>query len=521
MTAVPTEIAGKPPTTVFDAPTRSAIEAISTSKAFGGMKVLVGASFAADAGEVHALVGENGAGKSTLIKILGGRVRPDAGVIRIEDKEVRLSGPEQAHRLGVWTVFQELTLLPAMSVAENLLLTVEPRGRLRLIDRRALVRAAEHILVEYGLYSIDPRSPIENLPLAERQMLESVRAISRNPAILLLDEPTSSLADKEVQWLRTQIQQLCQRGTAIVFTSHRWNEIRDMADRVTIFRNGTDVGTFQQIGEAEAITLMTGKSIGALYPQPVPFRDDDDVVLDVERLTTTGVKEVNFRLGRGEILGLGGLTGHGHRELLLTLFGAQKRTGGMVRINSAPVHFHNPRNAVRRNPPIALVPEERKTEGLLLSKSIRENAGLAVLHRLSRFGILNQTAERDMVARMVSRLRIRAHDVNAPVETLSGGNQQKVLLGRWLLAEPEVLLLHDVTRGVDVATKREIYDLMVEQAALGRSIIFYSSDAEELAHVAHRVLVMREGAIVAELSPPNLDPELIVSASIMSQAQRR
>jgi ribose transport system ATP-binding protein len=513
-----------------DAPDGKAtvVECSGLSKSFGGVRALDDASLSASVGEVHALVGENGAGKSTLIKVLGGRLRPDSGSIRVNGTPVTLAAPPDAHRLGIWTVFQELTLLPWLSVAENLLIRREPRGRTGLIDRRGTERRAAAILAGFGIEHIDPLALIEDLSLAARQIVEIVRAISHDPAVLLLDEPTSSLVEREVVWLFGQIRRLRGRGTCVIFTSHRWNEIRDIADRITVFRGGRHVGTFREIDQSDAVVLMTGRRVEALYPPlpplppplpPLPPLPPPLPALEARAVAGRGVGGVSFTLHTGEVLGVGGLAGHGHRELFLLLFGAQRMTAGTLLAHGQTVRLHSPRDAVRRAVGLALVPEDRKTEGLLLAMSIRDNLTLSILRWITRFGVLRKPRERRLAQDMAARLRVRMPGLNAPVGALSGGNQQKVLIGRWLLAEPQVLLLYDVTRGVDVATKHELYELVMQLAASGHAILLYSSDAEELAHLSHRVLVMREGRLAAEMAAPGITAEAIVAAAVRDTAE--
>ena len=503
-----------------DAPDGKAtvVDCSGLSKSFGGVRALDDAALSASLGEVHALVGENGAGKSTLIKALGGRLRPDAGTIRVNGNPVTLAAPPDAHRLGIWTVFQELTLLPWLSVAENLLIRREPRGRMGLIDRRRTERRAEELLAGFGIAHIDPLALIEDLSLAARQIVEIVRAISHDPEVLLLDEPTSSLVEREVVWLFGQIRRLRGHGTCVIFTSHRWNEIRDIADRITVFRGGRHVGTFREIDQSDAVVLMTGRRVEALYPTlpklPAPLP-----ALEARAVAGRGVGGVSFTLHAGEVLGVGGLAGHGHRELFLLLFGAQRMTAGTLLAHGQTVRLHSPRDAMRRGVGLALVPEDRKTEGLLLAMSIRDNLTLSILRRITRFGVLRKPRERRLAQDMAARLRVRMPGLSAPVGALSGGNQQKVLIGRWLLAEPRVLLLYDVTRGVDVATKHELYELVMQLAASGHAILLYSSDAEELAHLSHRVLVMREGRIAAEMAAPGITAEAIVAAAVRDTAE--
>jgi len=491
--------------------TAPAIEGIKLSRAFGGVQALDNASFSARRGEVHALVGENGAGKSTLIKILGGRLLADTGEVRVDGERVELRSPDAAHGRGVWTVFQELTLFPWMTVAENLLVRREPRGFLHLIDRKRMAAEADSILVELGIRHIDPSKLAEDLSLAQRQIVEIVRVIVQQPGILLLDEPTSSLGEKEVEWLFGLIRDLRAQNKCIIFTSHRWKEITDIADRITIFRNGVELGTFTEIDESKAVTLMTGQQVDAFYPQP-PALQEKRPRLEVKDLSGPGISDISLRLHAGEILGVGGLAGHGHRELFFSLFGAEATTGGEIVVDGDKARINSPRDAAALG--IALVPEDRKTEGLLLPMSVGVNLTLAVLPRISVLGVIRSAREAQLAHQMVDRLKIRTPGLRNPVGQLSGGNQQKVLLARWLLADSHIVLLYDVTRGVDIATKHEIYELMLSLAREGRAVLFYSSDAEELAHLSHRVLVMREGRIAAELKAPGITAEDIVSAAV-------
>jgi ribose transport system ATP-binding protein len=499
--------------------TSPAIEGNDISRSFGGVRALRDASFSAEFGEVHALVGENGAGKSTMIKILSGVLRPDAGTLRVRGSEVEFRSPHVAHALGVATVFQELTLMPWLTVAENLFLGKEPRGPARLIRRRELRPRADEVFARLGIDGIDPDELPVALSLAQRQVIEIARALLDDPAILFLDEPTSALAEREVAWLFELVRGLSERGKCVIFTSHRWGEVANLADRITIFRNGEHVDTRHQLTEEEAVTLMTGRTIDRMYPERAPIADDAPAVLEVRDLRGERVNGVSFALRRGEILGIGGLAGQGQRDLFMTLFGARKTAGGETRINGQPKRIRKPSDAIRLRMGIALVPEDRKTEGLMLPMSVRDNLTLAVLGRVAFNGILNRTTEQAYVRRAVQRLHIRTSRPSVQeVATLSGGNQQKVLIGRWLLAESDILLFYDITRGVDVGTKHDIYELMMELVAEGKSLLFYSSETEEMARLCHRVLVMREGRVAAELTGASTDAEAIVAASLREHA---
>jgi ribose transport system ATP-binding protein len=460
-------------------------------------------------------VGENGAGKSTMIKILSGVLRPDGGTVRVRGENVDFRSPHDARAIGVGTVFQELTLMPWMQVAENLFLWSEPRGPAHLVRRRELGRRAEEVFARLGIQGIDPYDLPAALPLAHRQMIEIARALLREPDILFLDEPTSALAEQEVEWLFGLVRALRERGACVIFTSHRWGEVVDIADRITIFRNGEFVATREELTEREAVTLMTGRTIDRLYPELPPVHDDAPTVLDVRDLQGEQLGGVSFGLRRGEILGIGGLAGQGQRSLFMTLFGARKASGGEIRIDGRPRRIRKPADAIRHRLGIALVPEDRKTEGLMLPMSVRDNLTLAVLGRISHYGVLNPATERAYVRRAVGRLQILTTRPSVQeVRTLSGGNQQKVLIGRWLLAESNVLLLYDITRGVDVGTKHDIYELMMELIGEGKSLVFYSSETEEMARLCHRVLVMREGRVATELGGERADAEAIVAASL-------
>ncbi len=491
------------------------LEALDVSKSFGGVHALQGASFEADRGEVHALVGENGAGKSTLIKILSGLLRPDRGRLRLDGQDVRLDRPAAAQRLGIGTVFQELTLLPHMTVAENLLLRREPRGRFRLIRPGELARQAAQRLKDLGLGDIGVDAVVNDLPLAQRQLVEIAKVVSHTPAILLFDEPTSALAEREVVWLFALIRRLRDQGRTIVFTSHRWNEVRDISNRITIFRNGQGVGTFAaaDIDENRAVELMTGRHVSAIFP-PLPARGPAEPVLAVRGLASGRVRDLDLTLHRGEVLGIGGLQGQGQRDLFLALFGAQRLRAGTMAIDGRPVVIRHPRDAIGRGIGIALVPEDRKAEGLFLPMSVRQNMTLPVLGGLSRLGYVDLRRETQTVGRMIRQLGIRTPGPDQIVGALSGGNQQKVLIGRWLLAEARILLLYDVTRGVDVATKHDIYNLVMTLSGEGRAILYYSSETAEMAHLCHRVLVMREGRIVTELRSPEITADALVRASL-------
>ena len=501
-----------------------AVEATRISRAFGGIQALRDASFAARPGQVHALVGENGAGKSTMIKVLCGVTRPDSGRLRLFGQDVTLAGPADALRRGIATAFQELTLLPYLTVAENLLLRTPPRGRSGLVRRNRLVPEAGATLERFGVTDVDPAAVVTDLSVARRQVVEIVRALSARPRVLFLDEPTAALPDREVDWLFEQVRAARDEGCCVIFTSHRWREIERLADQVTVFRNGTDVATRDALSEAEAVTLMAGRSLDQVYPRiPEPGENASAGVPVGVAVEATDLidppggplRGVSLTLRHGEVLGIGGLAGQGQRELFLTLFGARRTAGGRISVAGRPVRLRRPRDAIRAGIGIALVPEDRKAEGLVLPMSVRDNLTLAVLDRVSIAGFLRRGGERRTVDRVIRQLSIRTdRPAGQQVGTLSGGNQQKVLMGRWLLTRADVLLLYDVTRGVDASTKHDFYRLVADLAGQGRAVLMYSSETEEIAQLCHRVLVMREGRVVAELAGPVHDTERIVAASV-------
>jgi ribose transport system ATP-binding protein len=492
-----------------------AVRATGVDRAFGGVQALRDASFAARPGTIHALAGENGAGKSTLIKVLCGLIKADRGTVEILGTEVsRVVQPAARRRMGVATAFQELSLLPDLTVAENLLLQDPPRGRLGLVRRGRLAPVAAEVLRHYGVDDIDPRATAADLSVAQRQVVELVRVLAGEPRVVILDEPTAALPDRQVEWLAGHMRRLRDEGACVIFTSHRWREIETLADRVTVFRNGTHVATRDRLTEAEAVTLMSGRTFAGAYP-PISAGPTGESALRAAGLSGGRLRGVDLELRRGEILGVGGLAGQGQRDLFLTLFGARRAAAGTITVDGRAVSVRSPKDAIRAGVGIAYVPEDRKAEGLFLPLSIRDNIAAATLSRRATAGFVNRAAERAAVASVVDQLRIGAgRSTSRAVDTLSGGNQQKVVMARWLLTDAKILLLYDVTRGVDAATKHDIYALVGALAAQGRAILYYSSETEEIAHLCHRVLVLREGRVAAELAGPVGDAERIVAASI-------
>lgn len=487
------------------------------SKHYGGVSALKDAHLTVEAGRIHAILGENGAGKSTLIKIMAGVVEPDEGRMVLDQRPISLPSPAAASRAGIACVFQELSLLPDLSVADNIAIRHPPK-RFGLIDRRAQRRLAEEALARAGGESIHPLAPVKDLPLSRRQIVEIAKAIARNPRILILDEATSALTAADVTRIYDVLKRLRAEGLALLYISHRMHEIAELADECTVFRNGRNVGTFAAGAKTddEVVAMMIGREYKHVFPpKPVPVRRDAPPVLEARGLTWSHrLKGVSLAVGAGEVVGLGGLDGQGQRELLLALFGVLRGVAGQVLIDGKPVTVTSPTKAKSGSVGMALIPEDRKTEGLLLPMSVRENLSFASLGRLSRFGIVDRSAETDATESMIRLLAIRASDTEMAVGSLSGGNQQKVLVAKWLMINPRIILLNDPTRGIDVGTKQEIYQLIRGLADKGAAILFYSTDYAELVGCCDRVLVLYDGSVKRVLAGPEINERTLVGSAL-------
>jgi ribose transport system ATP-binding protein len=479
------------------------------SKRFPGVQALSDVCFDLNPGEVHALMGENGAGKSTLIKILCGVQPPDEGEILLDRAPVTITSPVHAHALGISPVHQELHLEPYLSVAENIFLGRQPTNRFGLIDHRRLLKEARHVLGELGV-SIDPQVLVGRLSIAERQVIAIARAVSMRARIMIFDEPTSSLTRRETELLMAMIRRLRDQGIGVIYVSHRMEEIFDLCDRVTVFRDGRYVATrdVATTSMGELVHMIVGRDLES--PAAKVEAAAGAVVLDVRHLSKRGMlRDISFSLRRGEIVGLSGLVGAGRTELARTIFCDMLADEGEVLVDGKPFRGRNPRQAISAG--IGLVPEDRKEQGLVTSLPVMSNISMARLGSLTRLGVLSGGRERRLARDYVERLAIRTPSVEQKAMYLSGGNQQRVVIAKWLATQPKVLIVDEPTRGVDVGAKAEIHNLLRELAANGMAILMISSDMPEILAVSDRVLVMHQGRLAGELSAATATQEAIMN----------
>jgi galactofuranose transport system ATP-binding protein len=479
------------------------LEVTRVSKTFPGVRALDQVSFALQPGQVHALVGENGAGKSTLIKVLTGVYRPDSGELRYAGEAVQFASPMDAQRAGISTIYQEVNLVPLMSVAHNLFLGREPRTAFGLLDERRMRREALQILAGYGV-TADVARPLGTLPLGAQQMVALARAVMVDAKVVIMDEPTSSLEPREVETLFGVIRTLHERGIGIVYVSHRLDELYRICDAVTILRDGKVVHTGQMadLKRIRLVSLMLGREMTegmTAFSGETTGSNDAPPVLKATGLTDRHkLHEVSFEVRPGEVVGLGGLLGAGRSETIKAIGGAYPLDAGEVEVDGIDLGKPTTVKAVKAG--IAVQPEDRKAEGIVAGLSVRENIALAVLPRMSRLGLVSDKRIDEIVEKYMTRLRIKASSPDQLVGDLSGGNQQKVLLARLLATGPKVLLLDEPTRGIDVGAKAEVQSLIDELAAEGLGVVLVSSDAEELIEGADRVVVLRDGVVVGTLT---------------------
>jgi L-arabinose transport system ATP-binding protein len=489
------------------------IEFRSVSKSFGDTQALHEVSFSIARGELLALVGENGAGKSTLLKILSGDQRPDEGSVVVDGEQVDAASPLDARRMGVRVVYQEPELIPTLSVAENLFLD----QRRRIVRWSALQRDARSLLQRLGFDDdVDPGAAVEDLAPAQRQLVEIAKAVHSNARVVAFDEPTSALGAREVQRLFSIIEKLRAEGTAVIYVSHRLEEVLALADSIVVLRDGEVVAARPavDIDERELVRLMVGRPILKVFerPQHRGTVDADISRLQVEGLTTHWLRDVSLDLMRGEVLGVAGLVGSGRSELAKALFGSVAIVSGRVRVDGKPVSLGSPASALAAG--ICYTPEDRKRDGLVEMRSVRENLTLAALSDVSSGRVMRRKREQALAQGLVRDLAIKLPSLDHPVSALSGGNQQKVVLGRMLARRPRVLILDDPTRGIDVGAKAEIYRLIFRLADDGVSVIFMSSETAELIGVCDRIIVMREGRVAGEVARAEATEEVILSLAL-------
>ncbi len=485
------------------------------TKRYGGVTALDFVDFACRLGSIHAILGENGAGKSTLIKIMSGVVAPDEGTLRLDGHLNSFRGPAEANAAGIVCIFQELSLIPDLSVADNICISNPPR-RFGLIDRREQIRRAESLLARIHCEDVNPRSRVRDLPLSRRQMVEIAKALSRDPSVLILDEATSALTAADVDHVLSLLRKLRDEGLSILTISHRMHEIEAVADMCSVFRNGRHIDTFAQGAHNanDIVQMMIGREISAHFPPKRTFVRNTQA-LRVDNLKwENSLNDVSLTVNTGEIVGLGGLDGQGQKELLLGLFGVLRKLHGDVYVNEQLVSIKSPLHAKEAGIDMALIPEDRKTEGLLLPMSIADNLGLASLKQLSQGPFLDQQAFDKAVSEGISRMQIKIGSTKDAVSTLSGGNQQKVVIAKWLITDPKIVLLNDPTRGIDVGTKQEIYRLLRQLAEDGVSVLIYSTDYEELIGCCDRVAVMYDGEIIRELAGDDINEHNIIASSL-------
>jgi rhamnose transport system ATP-binding protein len=480
-------------------------------KSFGGVYALRGVDLALMPGEVHSLVGENGAGKSTLVKILGGVHQPDRGAVAIGGEDVHLHGPRDARARGIALIHQEPALFPDLDVAENVFMGRQPLDRSRGIDWKRMYREVGELMRQLGV-ALDPRAPVEGLSVADQQLVEIAKALSMDARVVVMDEPTAALSSRETEELFRIIRDLRRRDVALLFVSHRLEEVFALSDTVTVLRDGAHVITASaaELDTTALIRHMVGRELGELFPKEAA--EIGAPVLEARGLTREGVfRDVSFSLRRGEILGLAGLVGAGRSEVARAIFGIDALDAGEILRDGEPARIRTPHQAMKAG--LAFVPEDRQHQGLVLEMAIADNATLPFLRRLTRFGLLNRRRERDVAGEFTRRLQVKSASLDQPVRALSGGNQQKVVLAKWLATHPKVLILDEPTRGIDIGTKAEVHRIISGLAAEGMAILLISSELPEVLGMADRILVMHEGRLTGEFARDEADQESIMRAA--------
>jgi ribose transport system ATP-binding protein len=487
------------------------------SKHFPGVQALREVTFEVEPKSIHALIGENGAGKSTLMQIIAGVHQPDAGSVEFSGEIVKFAGPSDAQAKGIAIVYQELNLAPNLSIAENIFLGIEPKRSGVLLDRETLKKETLAVLHRLGLQH-HPDTIVSTLTVAQQQLIEICKSLVRNPRLLILDEPTSSLSETESAILFRVIADLKAHGVTILYISHRLPEVFSLCDTLTVLRDGRHVRTvsIEETTEAEAVRLMVGRELLAFHRHPV--KPNEDTVLRVEHLSKKDqYEDISFELRRGEIVAMAGLIGAGRSEMALGIFGSPPADRGEIFLRGSKVHFRRPKDAVMAG--IAFVPEDRANMGLVLGAEVGANISSAALRRVARGPFVDRPAEHELIKKYVSRLRVRTPSYQQMARLLSGGNQQKVLLAKWLAVQPTVLIVDEPTRGVDIGTKAEIYGLFDELVREGIAILVISSDLPEVLALADRILIMRHGRLTGELSRENASEEKVMHLAALGTSR--
>ncbi len=487
------------------------MELRNISKQFPGVIALDDVSIDFMPGEVHALMGENGAGKSTLIKTLTGVHKPDKGIIKYNGGEYTGFTPRGAKELGIGVIYQELSLVNHLTVAENIFLSDLPRKGL-LLDRPTMVRKTQDVLRKMDI-NINPNASVKDLSIGFQQMVELAKAIVEESKILIMDEPTAPLSNHEVEILFQIVTQLRQAGITIIYISHRIDEIFRIADRVSVLRDGKMITTMNiaDTNKDKLIGLMVGRDVKDIYPareQPA----NDDIIMATKRLTGNGVRDISLKIKRGEIFGLGGLVGSGRTEFAQLLYGAKKVESGEVYLNGKKIEIRSPKHAMKNG--IMMVPEDRKRQGLILDQTVKENVCLAVLKRLSALGVRNNDKETELARKYVDKMRIKISGMEQKAKNLSGGNQQKIVLSKGMATNPDLIIIDEPTRGIDVGAREEIYSLMNELIAEGMTIVMITSDMEELLGMSDRIAVFCEGTVSAILEKPDFTAENVLRKTL-------
>jgi rhamnose transport system ATP-binding protein len=495
-------------------PGQSALELRSIAKSFGSVVALANGTVDIRGGEIHALVGENGAGKSTMVKIIAGIYQPDSGEIFLHGQPTHIRDAAGAKADGISVIYQEPTLFPDLSVAENIFMGRQPRGRLGLVDRAKMRADARELFSRLGV-PIDPDRVAEGLSIADQQIIEIAKAISMDAKILVMDEPTAALSGAEVERLFEVARGLRDRGAGILFISHRFDEIFGLCDRITVMRDGAFVATHDvaDITVDGLVREMVGRDISALYPKQEAALGD--VVVSVHDLTSAGVFEgISFDVRSGEIVALSGLVGAGRTEVARAVFGIDSYDSGSVTIGGKPLRKHSPQAAIDAG--MGFVPEDRRKQGLVMDLSVAKNATLTLRNQLARFGLISSKAERATAQTWTQRLQVKAGSMDLAVSTLSGGNQQKVVLAKWLATNPRFLIVDEPTRGIDVGTKSEVHRLISELAGQGIAVLMISSELPEVLGMADTILVMHEGQITAKIARADATAESVMYAASSS-----